>query len=230
MSILAIITARGGSKRIPQKNIKKFCGSPIIEYSIKAALDTKMFDHVMVSTDDRNIAEIAIKTGAEVPFFRSQETAGDFATTADVLIEVLECYKKIGEQFDWVCCIYPTAPFITSSKLKEAWRLMNENHANALTPVIRYSYPPQRSFTIDNNHLKYIFPEYKNSRSQDLSPVYHDAGQFYYLRTDILLQERSLLLPNTYPYILNEMEVQDIDNEEDWKIAEMKYKILVGNL
>lgn len=226
MSILAIITARGGSKRIPQKNIKNFCGKPIIEYSIKAAVNAKMFKHVMVSTDDRDIARIAVEKGAEVPFYRSQRNADDFATTADTLIEVLECYKNMGERFDWVCCIYPTAPFITAEKLKNSWEIMNENHANALTPVIKYSYPPQRSFTIENGHLKYIYPQYRNSRSQDLKPIYHDAGQFYYLKTEILLQEKSLLLSNTFPYILDEMEVQDIDNEEDWKIAEMKYQLL----
>lgn len=230
MNALAIITARGGSKRIPRKNIKNFLGKPIISYSIQASLECNLFEEIMVSTDDVEIAEIAKSLGAKVPFYRSERTANDFATTSDVLCEVLECYKKQGRIFHWICCIYPTAPFVTSDKLVESWKLVKNSNANALTPVVKFSYPPQRSFNIDNGeYLKYNWPENMNKRSQDLEPFYHDVGQFYFLKVDEFLKTKSLLLEKTIPYIVSETEMQDIDNEEDWQLAEIKYKYLHAN-
>ena len=178
MKTLAMITARGGSKRIPRKNIKEFNGKPIIAYSIEAALASGVFDEVMVSTDDEEIAEIAKKYGAKVPFFRSEKTANDFATTVDVIEEVLNTYKDRGEEFDIFCCIYPTAPFITAKRLKDAVEQLSASDADSLIPVVRFSYPPQRAMEIHDGKLVFRQPENLSKRSQDLEPHFHDAGQF----------------------------------------------------
>ena len=223
MTNVAIITARGGSKRIPKKNIREFCGKPIMAYSIEAAKESGLFDEVMVSTDDEEIAGIAQRYGATVPFMRSAETSGDYATTADVLYEVLDAYKKCGRKFEWMCCIYPTAPFVTAQKLRKAFAYLQEHNADALFPVVKFSFPPQRCVLIENGFLKYKWPENVRARSQDLEPLYHDAGQFYFWRVDKFSEG---MIENTVPFILDDLEVQDIDNLEDWKLAEMKYRRL----
>ena len=226
MKTVAIITARGGSKRIPRKNIKEFCGKPILAYSIEAAVQSELFDTVMVSTDDEEIAQIAKRYGAEVPFYRSEKTANDFATTNDVLLEVLEEYEKMGEVFDLACCIYPTAPFITSERLAEATNMLMESDADTLIPVVSFSYPPQRAMVIENGRLVFKYPEYIDARSQDLEKHYHDVGQFYVFRTNAFKNNKKLMLGNILPFEISEMEVQDIDTVTDWEIAEMKYRIL----
>lgn len=223
---IAIITARGGSKRIPRKNIKDFCGKPILAYSIEAAVSSGLFDTVMVSTEDEEIAEVAKRYGAEVPFYRSEKTAGDFATTNDVLLEVLEEYKKQGQEFELACCIYPTAPFVSAEKLKKAMGKLENSDADTLIPVVPFSYPPQRAMVVREGRLVFFQPEYMDSRSQDLEPHYHDVGQFYVFRTEAFERNRKLMLGNILPFVISELEVQDIDNESDWKIAEMKYKLM----
>ncbi len=228
MSVIAIITARGGSKRIPRKNIKEFCGKPIIAYSIEAALSSGIFDEVMVSTDDEEIAEIAQKFGAEVPFMRSAEKADDHTPTIDVIKEVLNDYKNLGEEFDYACCIYPTAPFITAEKLKAAFETLENSGKDALVPVVKFSFPPQRCFVIEEESLKYKWPENEFARSQDLEPFYHDAGQFYMQKTKTLFEGRSLVPANTAPFIVDDMEVQDIDTFDDWNIAEIKYQKMIS--
>lgn len=225
MQKLAIITARGGSKRIPKKNIKEFCGKPIIAYSIEAALKSEAFDEVMVSTDSTEIAEIACQYGAEVPFLRSKATSNDFATTADVLIEVVEKYRERGVDFDIVGCIYPTAPFVTEKKLSNAMNELKKETRDCVVSVVQYSFPPQRAFVIKDNILKYQYPEYERTRSQDLEPIYHDCGQFYIIRSAALIEYHSLIVPNTAPYIVPDTEVQDIDTMSDWEIAESKYMV-----
>ena len=228
MKNIAIITARGGSKRIPKKNIKEFCGKPIIAYSIEAAINSGMFDEVMVSTDSQEIADIAMQYGAKVPFLRSEATSNDFATTRDVLLEVLDEYQKCGEQFDMMCCIYPTAPFTTDIKLKKAIEVLVESDADWLMPVVAYSFPPQRAMVIREGNLEYQYPEYRNTRSQDLEPVYHDCGQFYVYRTDVFVGEKEgtgKLIPLEMP----EEETQDIDNMSDWVLAEIKYQKFIEN-
>lgn len=224
MSILAIIPARGGSKRIPKKNIKEFCGKPIIEYSIQAALQAGIFTEVMVSTDDEIIAEIAKKAGASVPFYRGAEASSDFATTADVLLEVLDCYKELGKHFEEVCCIYPTAPFVTAQKLRVGYELLKQG--DSVMPVVKYSYPIQRSINIKDNLVYMNWPEHVNTRSQDLEDMYHDCGQFYILDVVALRKTKALFTEKTVPYVMSDLEVQDIDHLEDWKIAEMKYKLM----
>lgn len=219
---IAIITARGGSKRIPRKNIREFCGKPIIAYSIEAALESGIFDEVMVSTDDGEIADIAKKYGAAVPFYRSEATANDFATTVDVLTEVLHTYEKMGRIFGRGCCIYPTAPFVTAEKLYDAMNRLSED-IDTVMPVTPFSFPPLRGTVIEDGFLKLKWPEYFNMRSQDLQQMYHDAGQFYCFRVGALLEQGVLLGERTAPYVVSGLEVQDIDNEEDWKLAEMKY-------
>ena len=225
MSAIAIITARGGSKRIPRKNIKKFCGKPIISYSVKAAIKSGLFDEVMISTDNEEIADIARKYGAEVPFLRSKKNSDDFATTMDVIREVVERYKDLGETFEYVACIYPTAPFVNARKLRDSYSFFLEKNVDALTSVVPFSFPPQRAFVIEKDLLKYKWPENYPKRSQDLERFYHDAGQFYYYKTDCLHKEVAEMVQ--VPYVLPETEVQDIDNESDWVIAEMKYRMMV---
>lgn len=225
-NIIAIIPARGGSKRIPRKNIKSFLGNPIIKYSLEAALMAGCFDEVMVTTDDKEIAGIAVSCGAKVPFYRSEATSTDFAMTADVLEEVVLEYRKKGMEFKYLCCIYPTAPFITAEKLGTAMKMLTDTGADCVLPVTRFSYPIQRALKIENGLAKMIWPENYNMRSQDLMPAYHDCGQFYCMKTESLLQQKKLFAEYTVPFEIPESEVQDIDNEEDWKIAEMKYKIL----
>jgi pseudaminic acid cytidylyltransferase len=162
---LAIITARGGSKRIPRKNVKNFLGYPIIKYPIEAAIESKCFDEVMVSTDDKEIALISKKFGAVVPFIRSQSNSGDFSTTADVIEEVLAEYRKRSRSFEYCCCIYPTAPFVTPQLLQKSFRVLKENKADAVLPVVCYSYPIQRALKIERGKVVMDWPENLNKRS-----------------------------------------------------------------
>lgn len=224
MKVLAIITARGGSKRIPKKNIKVFLGKPIIQYSIEAALESQIFNEVMVSTDDGEIASIARQFGASVPFFRSQEASNDFATTAQVIEEVLLEYQKQDKYFDYCCCIYPTAPFITSKVLETAFTLLQEKNANSVIPVVQFSFPILRSLKINEQGLlNYNWPQYATTRSQDLKPAYHDCGQFYFLNCKSFLSTKMLFNDKTLPLLMSENQVQDIDTIEDWEIAEYKF-------
>lgn len=227
MKSIAIITARGGSKRIPKKNIKDFCGKPIIAYSIEAALAAKSFDTVMVSTDSEEIAAIARMYGAEVPFLRSESTSNDYATTADVLNEVICKYKSMGMEYDLLCCIYPTAPFITAEKLNMAIDTMKKEHADSVMPVVAFGFPPQRGNVIRDGKLAYQYPEFAAKRSQDLETVYHDCGQFYVCKVDEFMRSGKLISENTVPLIMPEEEVQDIDNLTDWVLAEVKYKTFI---
>lgn len=225
MKNIAIIPARGGSKRIPRKNIKFFMGKPIIAYSIEAALQSGLFDEVMVSTDDKEIAEVAQQYGAKVPFMRSAETSNDYAGTADIIIEVLKMYKGQGKEFNTVCCIYSTAPFVTSERLKEAYSKLVDDIDSVFT-CVAYSYPVQRSLHIVDGKISMVHPEYVDSRSQDLEPIYHDAGQFYVSKAVSFIQEKTFWGKNTAGLVLSELEVQDLDTLTDWTLAEMKYELL----
>ena len=220
---VCIITARGGSKRIPRKNIRDFLGKPIMAYSIEAALKSGVFDEVMVSTDDEEIAAVAREYGAQVPFMRSAATANDYATTKDVLLEVLDEYEKRGRSFEMICCVYPTAPFVTEEKLKAAYNILKDSDADELLPVIPFSFPPQRAFVIRSGSLVFQYPEYQFTRSQDLEPIYHDCGQFYFFRTDVY-RGRSAGTGKRLPLVMPEEETQDIDNYSDWELAEIKYR------
>lgn len=230
MKKIAIITARGGSKRIPHKNSKDFCGKPILAYSIEAAQNAGLFDEVMVSTDDHQIAHIARQYGAKVPFYRSERNADDFATTNDVLLEVLATYAERGETFDIACCLYPTAPFVTAKRLQEAVETLVQSDADTLIPVVPFSYPIQRAMVMRDQRLVFEQPQFLDSRSQDLEPHFHDAGQFYVFRTKAFLQQQKLMVGQILPMVLSPLEVQDIDNETDWALAELKYRLLHGRM
>jgi N-acylneuraminate cytidylyltransferase len=221
---IAIITARGGSKRIPNKNIKEFCGKPIISYPIEAAISSGVFDEVMVSTDSVEIADIALSYGAKVPFMRSDKTSDDFANTEDVIKEVLVEYEKIGDKFEKCCCIYPTSAFVTGKVLEDTYIKLSE--FDSVVPVVRYSFPIQRAFRIRNNNLEFVDEESAQKRSQDLEVMYHDTGQFYWFDVEKFYEHNSVMTDKTYGYEISENKVRDIDTLEDWKIAEVLYKCI----
>lgn len=224
MNKLCIIPARGGSKRIPRKNIKDFLGKPIIAYSIEAAIKSGLFEEVMVSTDDEEIANISKKYGAKVPFLRSKENSNDFATTASVILEVLAKYQDIGKTFVYACCIYPTAPLIKSEKLRMGFEKLKNNDFSTVFPVVSFSiWRGLKKYSDDS--YKMVWPENLNKRSQDLEDVYHDAGQWYWFNVSIFKENSNLYSDNSSCLVLEGVEVQDIDDMEDWKMAELKYKL-----
>ncbi|MGY6560075.1 MAG: pseudaminic acid cytidylyltransferase [Nitritalea sp.] len=226
---ICIIPARGGSKRIPRKNSKLFAGKPIIAYSIESALKSRLFEEVMVSTDDLEIAEIAKKFGAKVPFFRSKENSNDHATTSDVLEEVLLDYSGQGREFRNACCLYPTAPFVTSDALKEGKIILKESSADTVFPVVSFGYPIWRGLRKDySGKVEMVWKEHLNSRSQDLEEVFHDAGQWYWFDVKSFMQNKKLFTENIRGLELSQLEVQDIDNLHDWHLAELKYGYLQG--
>jgi pseudaminic acid cytidylyltransferase len=227
MHNLAIIPARGGSKRLPRKNIRDFLGKPVMAYSIEAAFKSGLFDEIMASTEDAEIAEVAIKYGAKVPFLRSKENANDFATIAEVIIEVFARYEESGKEFDTICCVLPTAPLINSNRIVEAYKKLTNEKLDSVCPVVEFSYPILRALEItEGNRLQMIWPENLQVRSQDLQPAYHDSGSFIWVKTYAVKSEKTLFCKNGGAIILSESEVQDIDSEADWKLAEMKYKLL----
>ena len=228
MSNIAIIPARGGSKRIPRKNSRPFLGKPIIAYVIDAALKSGLFGEIMVSTDDTEIAAIAQHYGASVPFLRTAKTADDFATTADVLTEVLTQYEQRETVFDYACCLYPTAPFITPDLLRRAFSMLTDRDFDTVYPVQRFSFPIQRAVLLRDEKITWFQPEYALTRSQDLEPSYHDAGQFYFFNVNAFQQTQRLITNNSGGIVISEMQAQDIDNETDWQVAELKYRMMTG--
>lgn len=222
MKNLCIIPARGGSKRIPRKNIKPFMGKPIIAYSIEAALKSGLFDEVMVSTDDVEFSEVAKQFGAAVPFLRSEKTANDYAGLTDVIDEVVASYQERGVLFDNYCCLLSTAPFVNSDLLKRSFELFVEKKFDTLRPIVRFDYPIQRAYRMDeDNVVSFMQPEYLNTRSQDLEKAYHDAGLFYWGTCSVGFKGNKW-----GGYVIDERVCQDIDTEDDWRMAELKYKLL----
>lgn len=227
MSTVAIITARGGSKRIPRKNIRPFLGKPIIAYAIQAAFESGLFNEVMVSTDDAEIADIAQQYGASIPFLRQPKTSDDFATTADVLQEVLNQYAGQGHLFEYACCLYPTAPFVTSNLLKQAFTKLTEHPFDTVYPVQPFNFPIQRAVRLRDSKVTWFHPEHALTRSQDLEPAYHDAGQFYFFNVQSFQQTHRLITDNAGGIVISELDAHDIDNETDWQIAEMKLQLRI---
>lgn len=229
MKKVCIIPARGGSKRIPRKNIKLFLGKPIIAYSIEAALNSRLFDEVMVSTEDHEIAEIAVSYGAKVPFFRSSVNSDDYSGTGDVVCEVLKQYKSLGQHFEIVCCLYATSPLIKIDNLKKGFELLVNNDFDSTFSAIKYGSPIWRSFKIDSNCKATMnFPEYEAFRSQDLVNTFFDAGQFYWMYSsnfDKLSNKNSFGL-NKGAVTIEEFEAHDIDTPDDWFHAEFKFTYL----
>jgi pseudaminic acid cytidylyltransferase len=225
--MIAIIPARGQSKRIRRKNIKLFYGIPIIAYSIKAALDSNLFERVMVSTDDDEIAKIALAFGAEVPFMRSEENSTDFSTTADVINEVIASYKKINYSFEKACCLYPTAPLLTIDLLQECADVLEQEAVDSVFPIIKYGVPPQMAIEVNNGgNLTMVDPLNLQKRTQEMTTYYFDSGQFYFFKVSSFKVEGTILTDNSKGVVIDELQAQDLDNESDWKIAELKYKLL----
>lgn len=227
MKKVAIIPARGGSKRIPNKNIKVFAGQPIISYSINAAKDSKLFDRIILSTDSKEIAEIGKSYGAEVPFMRPSELADDYTGTVDVLIHALNWLNDHDKFYNYFCCIYATAPFLNKVYINKAFAILRENKAVSAFSVTSYPYPIFRALKIDtNNRVKMFWPEHLHSRSNDLSEAYHDAGQFYWCDTEKFLKEEIVFSSDSVPVILPRYLVHDIDTPEDWETAEKLFLTL----
>lgn len=223
---LAVIPARGGSKRIPRKNIRTFAGRPILSWPVKAALDSGLFSTVMVSTDDGEIAGIAREAGAEIPFMRDAKTADDHATLMDVLAEVVGRYGDQGQSFDAVCCILPTAMLISVEALRRGHEMFAAGDYDSVFPVVPFAAPIQRALRRDEAGTVSMFqPEHYQSRSQDLEPAYHDAGQFYWMSGQACLDRTPIFSGRAGSFVMDETEVQDIDTETDWKLAELKHRL-----
>jgi len=226
---LAIIPARGGSKRLPGKNVRIFCGKPIIHYSIAAALDTGLFAEVMVSTDDPGIASIAVSGGAMVPFMRGAEASSDISGLEDVIEDVLSAYEKKGRQFSSACLVLATAPFVSHERLAAAYKLLLETEADTVFPVVKYSYPIQRALRLKNGRIELIWPENDDKRTQDLEDTYHDSGQFYWINTARFREKRKLFTDKTAAIVIPELEAEDIDGEENFQLAEIKYNAILAS-
>lgn len=224
---IAVIPARGGSKRIPRKNIKEFCGKPMIAYSIEAALQSGCFDKVIVSTDDTEIAEVARRYGAEVPFVRPSELSNDYAGTIPVLRHAVEWYMQQGVDPQLVCCLYATAPFVTPKYLQQGLQQIIEQDADYAFTVTSYAFPIQRAIKISPELGVEMFDSNNfNTRSQDLEEAWHDAGQFYWGKAEAWLSEKIIFGPESTPVILPRHRVQDIDTFEDWDRAEWLFKAM----
>jgi len=224
---IAIIPARGGSKRIPKKNIKNFLGKPIIAYSIEMAISCKLFNKVIVSTDDQEIKDVAIKYGAKVPFIRPKEIADDFTGTHEVIGHAVKWLEDNDKKMDYVCCIYPTAPLIEKEDLIKGYEIIKTGKWNSVIAATNFSYPIFRSFeNLTDGGLKMIFPEYYNSRSQDLPEVYHDAGLFYWAKPEIWKKKPERFSEKNSIVKIPNYRVQDIDTIDDWKKAEIAFEII----
>jgi pseudaminic acid cytidylyltransferase len=225
---ICIIPARGGSKRIPRKNIKKFNGKPIIAYSIETAIKSNCFNKIIVSTDDEEISSVASDYGADVPFMRPAELSDDYTAPTHVIAHAIEFFKNQGADIDLVCCIFATAPFVQSSDIKNSLQQIKHTKADYCFSVTSYPFPIQRSIRITKeNRCEMFHPEMFNMRSQDLEEAYHDAGQFYWGKPEAWLQKKSLFTNLSCPYILPRCLVQDIDTAEDWIRAEVMYEVLL---
>lgn len=224
---IAIIPARGGSKRIPRKNIKEFCGKPMIAWSIEAAKESGCFDRIIVSTDDPEIASVAEKWGAEIPFMRPAELADDYAGTLPVIRHGVQWLTDQGLSVTYVCCIYATAPFVSPEDLIKGQQQMHSSDCDYAFSVTSYPFPIQRAIRItDNGRLSMFNPEHFSTRSQDLEEAWHDAGQFYWGRSSAWLAEKPLFAEGSVPVKLPRHRVQDIDTEEDWVRAEWLFKAM----
>ncbi len=224
---IAIIPARGGSKRIPRKNIKEFHGKPLIAYSIEAAKASKCFDRIIVSTDDKEIAEVAKQYGAEVPFLRPSGISDDFSTTLDVMQHAIHWCNDNGMNIDNVCCIYATAPFLLPEYIQQGLESLSDNAVKYTFSATSFAFPIQRAIRLDcNNQVDMFQPEHLNTRSQDLEEAYHDAGQFYWGTAASFLEGASFFAKHSIAIKLPRKRVQDIDTPEDWDLAEILYSVL----
>lgn len=224
---LAVIPARGGSKRIPRKNIRPFCGKPIIAWSIEAARSSGCFDRVIVSTDDQEIAAIAREFGADTPFLRPVELADDHTATIPVIAHAIEWHRQQGLVPLQVCCLYATAPFVRAEDLNDGLGVLVKEGCDYVFPVASYSFPIQRALRLTAiGRVEMFYPEHFTTRSQDLDEAYHDAGQFYWGTAEAWRSSKPIFSPAAAPIILPRYRVQDIDTLEDWKRAEWMFQAL----
>lgn len=229
MKKLCVIPARGGSKRIPRKNIKPFYGKPMISYSIKAARDCGLFDTIIVSTDDEEIAGVARDHGAETPFVRPADLANDHAGTGAVVVHAIQWFRAHGTMYDATCCIYATAPLIDPKRLEEGWERLSEPGRRFAFSVTSFPFPIQRALKqTPGGSVDMFWPENLSKRSQDLEPAYHDAAQFYWGWSDAWVNGETAFSPISAPVILPRTHVVDIDTPEDWEVAEVTYRVLKG--
>lgn len=227
---IAIIPARGGSKRIPRKNIKPFLGKPIIEYALSAALNSNLFDAVVCSTDDAQIAQVAVDCGAQVPFMRPAELSDDYTITADVIAHAVQYFQVQGCQVDSACCLYATAAFITAEQLSASFELFARESCDFVFSATAFEFPIQRAIYLNEQQRVVMFyPEYALTRSQDLTPAFHDAGQFYWGRAQAWLEKRPIFAQGSAAFILPSHEVQDIDTLDDWRRAELLFQLRQQN-
>ena len=223
---IAIVLARGGSKRIPRKNIKDFCGKPMIAWVLEEARESGLFTHVMVSTDDAEIADVAGQWGAEVPFLRPAELSDDYASTDQVLQHVLRQCQNFYGNLQYACCLYPVSPFLTRDDLSRTLDLLITNQATAAFPVVRFDFPIEQAFQLDGARLRSRWPEQLDERSQDLPDHYHDAGMFYWVDVPRFLEVGQLFCEDAVATVLSSDRCQDINTFEDWEHAELKFRIL----
>lgn len=224
---IAVIPARGGSKRIPRKNIRPFCGKPMLAWSVEAALEAGCFDQVIVSTDDREIAAIARDSGAQVPFLRNPNLADDHTGTDAVVVDAIATLQQEGVRPDLVCCIYATAPFINAERILKGLQAMQTKSCEFAFSVTSFPFPVQRALRItDSGRTSMLQPEHLSTRSQDLEPAYHDAGQFYWGRCDAWLNQRPVFGESSVPIEIPRTQVQDIDTEEDWQRAQWLFQAM----
>lgn len=231
MKKIAIIPARGGSKRIPHKNIKDFFGKPIIAYAIEAALKSGLYDEIIVSTDSEEIAEVAREYGAKVPFVRSSDNSNDFATTVDVLCEVFEWYEKQNIKFEYASCIYACAPFVNAKLLQDSFEMLIIENCDCVFPVLAYSHPIQRALKLSDIGKTATFDDSNsNTRTQDLDKAFYDAGMFYSFDVKKLMVNKSLRTQDTFAIEIDELHAHDIDTETDWVLAQLKYKLFLNEV
>lgn len=223
---LAVIPARSGSKRIPDKNIKCFAGRPIIKYTIEAAISSSVFDSIIVSTDSEAIARIAVDSGASVPFIRPSDLADDFTPIRYVVKHALEWKLLRSEKYDFVCCLYPAAPFVSCDDLRKSLALLEQSSANFVLTVSSYPHPIQKALWIENERIRVWRPEYKDCRTQDLDVMYRPVGLFCWGRAVSIMAGASALSDDTIPFYIPYHLAIDIDNDEDWRLAECQYRAL----
>ena len=224
---ICVIPARGGSKRIPRKNIKLFHGKPMIAWSIQAAIEAECFDRIIVSTDDDEIATVSEQYGAEIPFMRPAELADDFATTVDVMKHSVQALQNNSDKALTLCCLYATAPFTTATDLRQAYDLFIEEPVDYVFSAASFAFPVQRAIRMNpDNRVSMLIPEHRLTRSQDLEPMYHDAGQFYWGSDKAFEEARPFFSERSKAFILPRYRVQDIDDREDWERAELMMRVL----
>jgi pseudaminic acid cytidylyltransferase len=226
MSSIAVIPARGGSKRIPRKNVRLLNGKPAIAYSIQLAHSVGFFDRIIVSTDDPDIAKVSLEYGAEVPFLRSSNLSDDFTNTVDVIADAIKQIQNLGNKFNFVCCIYPVTPLLRPNRVEQALEVLQSGKWDYVFPAIEFSSPIERGFKkLGSGLIEFAFPQFENTRTQDIDKTFHDAGQFYFGKAEAWLDRKSILNGQSTFIELEKNETLDIDDLEDWVLVEQLIRL-----